>query len=156
MEAVQAISPARPTKTELRLWTDGKRFQIWTYTTTPCNINKYLEDLSDACRLPANPSDAARLIKIKTEIADVSGAQFAQIHKDLLLAISQYASNAQQRYGTMESLVFLDSSVYRVIYDNGVEHIEVSFYGDPKEYKPMVDWIRELQQLAESSFHHPL
>jgi len=141
---------------ELRLWTNGERFQIWTYTTTPRNINKYLDDLSDACRLPANPSDAARLIKIKTESADLSGTQFAQIHKDLILAISQYVSNAQQRYDTPESFVLLDSSVYRVIYDNGVEHIEVTLDEDPKEYEPMVDWNRELRQLAENSFHHPL
>jgi len=142
--------------TELRLWTDGERFQIWTYTTTPRNINKYMDDLSDACRLPANPSDAARLIKIKTERADLSATQFAKIHKDLILATSQYASSAQQRYGTIEGHMYLDASVYRVIYDNTYEQIEVKVIEDPKEYKLMLDWVREIQQLAENSFHHPL
>lgn len=135
---------------------DGKRFQIGTYAATPRNINKYLDDLSDACRLPDNPFDAARLIKIKTESADVSGTQFAQIHKDLILATSQSVSNAQQRYSMLEGHMYLDASVYRVMYDNTYEHIEVAVIEDPKEYKPMLDWIRQLQQLAESSFHHPL
>jgi len=142
--------------TELRLWTDGKRFQIWTYATTPRNINKYLDDLSDACRLPANPSDAARLIKIKTESADLSGTQFAQIHKDLILATSQYLSSAQQRYGKLGDHLYLDATVDRVLYDNTYERIEVTVIDDPKEFGPMVDWIRQLLQLAENSFHHPL
>jgi hypothetical protein len=143
-------------ETELRLWTDGKRFQIWTYITTPRNINRYLDDLSDACRLPANPSDAARLIKIKTETADVSESQFAQIHKGLILATSQYLSSAQQRYGKLRDHLYLDATVDRVLYDNTYEHIEVTVIDDPNEFGPMVDWIRELRQLAENSFHHPL
>jgi hypothetical protein len=142
--------------TELRLWTDGKRFHIWTYATTPRNINRYLDDLSDACRLPANPSDAARQIKIKTETADLSETQFAQIHEDLILAASQYLSSAQQRYGKLHDHLYLDATVDRVIYDNTYEHIEATVIDDAKEFGPMLDWIRQLLQLAENRFHHPL
>jgi len=52
--------------------------------------------------------------------------------------------------------MYLDASVYRVIYDNTYEQIEVKVIEDPKEYKLMLDWVREIQQLAENSFHHPL
>jgi hypothetical protein len=140
---------------ELKLWTDGKRYQLWTYTTTPHNIYKYLDDLSDSCRLPGSPSDAARLIKVKWESADISSSQFAQIHQNLILALSQYVSRAQQRYSTLEGHMYLDAFVYRVGYDNAYEHLDVEVIADHKEFKPMLDWIVQLQKLAESSFHRP-
>ena len=38
-------------------------------------------------------------------------------------------------------------------YDNPYEHIEVNVVEDPKQYKPILDWIHDLQELAEDKFH---
>jgi hypothetical protein len=139
----------------LKLWTNGKRFKLWTYTTMPHNINKYLDDLSDSCRLPGNPSEAARLIKVKWESADLSSEQFAQIHQNLTNALSQYVSSAQQRYSAPEGHIYLDATSYRVEYDNTYGHVDFEVMEDPERFKPVLDWIHQLQKLAEASFHRP-
>src|ERR1700722_14066607 len=45
----------------LDLWTDGTHSKLWTFKAVPPSIQKYLDELSDSCRLPGNPSAAAAL-----------------------------------------------------------------------------------------------
>lgn len=139
----------------LKLWTNGEQFKLWTYTTKPRNINKYLDDLSDSCRLPGSPAEVAALVKIKWESADLSSEQFAQIHRNLIQALSQYVSSAQQRYKALTPMIYLDAIGFRVKYDNPIEDINVEVVEDPKQYKPILDWIHDLQKLAEVKFHRP-
>ncbi len=146
---------------QLDLWTDGEQFKLWTDTPTPRNIEKFLLDLDQSCRLPADPAEAAALIKVKWESAELSSAQFAQIHQGFTTALSQYTSSTQGRYSTMmESrlkVIYLDSILFRIVYDNSYEHIEVQVWNDPKQgqNKPMLDWIHQLLTLAEANFHRP-
>ena len=50
-------------------------------------------------------------------------------------------------------MIYLDAIGYRVVYNNPYEHIEVNVVEDPKQYKPIRDWIHDLQELAEDEFH---
>ena len=140
---------------EIAFATNGREFKIWTDVIEPPNLWRTLSGLSKACRLPADPADVVPLLKIKWESANITPSQFAQIHKDLIEALSQYILKAQQRYDQGKQVVFLDSSGYRVRYRNSYEEIEVAVTNDPDEFKPLLDWIDEVKKLFQEKFHRP-
>jgi hypothetical protein len=140
------------------LLTDEEKFELWTETpvTPQKNVHDFLLDLDQSCRLPPDPADAAALVKVTWESRELSAAQFAQLHRDFMSALSQYVSKIQERYGSREMVEYLDAIRFPIVYENEYEHIEVDVWNDPRQYKPMLDWIHELQKLAEDSFHHPI
>jgi hypothetical protein len=140
---------------KLDLWTDGKTFKLWTDARVPSNIEQFLLDLNKSCRLPADPAEVAKLIKVEWESADLSSTQFEQIHKGFTKALAEYVSSAQRRYSTMEWNIYLDATIYRIKYHNGIEDIDVKVVEDPKQHKLMLDWVHEVQKLAEARFHRP-
>lgn len=140
---------------KLDLWTDGQQFKLWTDTLTPRNIDSFLLNLDQSCRLPADPADAVALVKVKWESVDLSPTQFAQIHRGFTNALAEYASRAQLRYGTTMTVIHLDASSFPIVYDNSHEHVEVQVWDDPKEDKPLLAWIEQLERLAKESFHRP-
>jgi len=152
------------TATKLDLWTDGHTFKLWTSKKTLKEIDEFLLNLDKSCRLPAEPGDAAALLPVKWESADLTSAQFAQIHQDFLHALSQYVASAQERFDLMMQkkiqIVLLDATVLRIFYDNSYEQIQVDVFHDPdpepKEHKPLVEWIRSIEKMAEDRFHHPI
>lgn len=143
----------------LFLWTDGDRFKLLTYSTTPKNVDKYLLDLADSCRLPGLPSDATWRLKVKWESVDLSELQFAEIHSGLTHALSQYVLSAQSRYDPMIKTklrsIWLDAIGYRIVYENSDEYIEVKPIRNSEGAGAIVDWVFSLQKLANSSFHRP-
>jgi hypothetical protein len=147
---------------KLALWTDGETFKLWTETPDipKKNIDDFLFGLDQKCVLPADPTEAVALLRIKWQSADLSAAQFAKIHADFVNALSQFVSSAGGRYDeTMKSksrILYLHTVVYRVAYDNDYEPIEISVWNDPDEHEPMLAWIHQLQKLGEDSFHHPI
>ena len=84
-------------------------------------------------------------------------AQFSQIHQDFTNALSQYISRAQERYNplmqTKTNVIYLDTANFRILYDNGYEHMEADVWNDPEGGNSLLNWIRELQKIAEDSFH---
>lgn len=149
--------------TELALWTNGEKFKLWTDTldNTKTSIEEFLLHLDRSCRLPADPADAASLIKVKWQSRDLSGDQFAQLHRDFTSALSQYSAKMQERYrpmiATRTSVINLDNEGYSVVYDSSYEHVELLAWNRNEDHplNPMVSWVHELQKLAESVFHRP-
>ena len=141
---------------KLVLWTDGEKFQLLMDTpdTAQEGINKFLLDLDQSCRLPADPADAAALIKVKWESKELSPVQFAQIHRDFTSALSQYVSKIQERYGSRALVEYLDAIRFSIVYDNNHEHIEVEAWDVPENGKtsPMIKWAHEFRKLAKDSF----
>jgi hypothetical protein len=146
------------TGTKLDLWTDGKTFKLWTAAVRFRDVEKSLLDLNRACRLPTEPDEASALLKVKWEGADLPPGQFAKLHQDFTSALAQYSSKAQARYDDMMAttmrVIYLDTSNFRIVYDNSYEHIEADVWNDPENDKPLLDWIKELQKLAAEVLHH--
>jgi hypothetical protein len=124
------------------------------------SVGEFLLHLEDSCRLPADPAQAAALIRVRWESADLSAEQFAKIHQQLVDALSQYAGQAQRRYSTImntkSSAVYLDTRVFPIHYYNGYERLTLDVFDDPKEHATMLDWIYQVEKLAEQKFHHPI
>ena len=156
------IKIAVGTITKVDLLADGETFKMWTDTVTPQDIGEFLLKLDRSCRLPADPADAAALIEIKWESADLSAAEFAQLHQSLTNALSQYAASAQEKCSSMiatkSGVVYFETILFRVVYDNDSQHIDASVWNDPKEEQNrlMLEWIHALQKLAEDHFHCPI
>jgi hypothetical protein len=115
----------------------------------------FLFDLDEHCRLPLDPADAAKMIKLKWEKVDLSATQFAELHRQFTEALLSYTSRAQARYEPLLSegyeTVHLGAFQYPIVYDNQQEHIELKVWDAAGD--PMVKWVHDLKQLAESSFH---
>jgi hypothetical protein len=149
---------------KLALWTDGENFKLWTETPDipQKTIDEFLFGLDQKCVLPADPTEAVALVRIKWQSADLSAAQFAKIHADFVNALSQFVSSAGGRYDeTMKSKLrtfYLHTVLYRVAYynDHDFEPIEISVWNDSKQHEPMLAWIHQLQKLGEDSFHQPI
>jgi hypothetical protein len=142
------------------LWTDGKKFLLWTDTPVIPKKNKnivdFLLELDEECRLPPDPRDAADLIKVDWESKELTEAQYTQLHRDFSDALAKYVSKIQVRYPEMMAtrvkiLQHLHRPLYSIVYDNSYEHIEVQAWDDPKD--DLVKWVYGLHRLAEDSFH---
>lgn len=148
---------------KLGLWTDGEKFELLTNMppTPRKNVGDFLNDLDDSCRLPPNPADAVALMNLKWESKELSADQFAQLHRDFIRALAQYVAKMQDRYSSMIStrlyVIHLDSEGYSVVYDNSHEHVDIEAWNENEDHpvSPMIDWVHELQKLAEDSFHRP-
>lgn len=151
------ISIAEGAEKKIVLVADGDKFEMWTDTPqiSQKGVGDFLFDLDDHCRLPLDPADAAKMIKLKWEKVDLPAAQFAELHRQFTEALLHYTSRAQDRYeptlSTKESVIYLDAFNYRIVYDNQQEHIELQVWDTAGD--PMVKWVHDLKQLAESSFH---
>lgn len=147
---------------KLALWTDGDRFRLWTNTFDMAEktVGEFLFRLDDSCRLPADPAQAAALVRVKWESADLSAEQFAEIHQHLVDALSQYVAQSARKYPTImstkSSAIYLDARMFSIRYENGYERLTVDVIDDPKEQGPMLDWIYQLEKLAEGKFHRPI
>jgi hypothetical protein len=154
------ISIAEGAEIKIVLVADGDKFEMWTDTPqiSEKGVNAFLWDLAEHCRLPLDPADAAKMIKLKWEKVDLSAAQFAELHRQFTEAATSYASRAQNRYAPLlsdylsgERMIHLDGFRYPIVYDNQQEHIELQVWDTAGD--PMVKWVHDLKQLAESSFH---
>ena len=148
---------------KLALWSDGKTFKLWTFTSEIAqkNINDFLLDLDQSCRLPADPSEAAALIKVKWESSNLSSPQFEKIHRDFTEALSHYVAKTQDRYdgliATRLRVVHLDAEGYSIVYDNSYEHLELVVWNmNDQPINPMLSWVHQLQALAEEKFMRPV
>jgi hypothetical protein len=147
---------------KLALWTDGETFKLWTATPDirQKTIADFLFRLGEKCVLPADPTEAVALAKIKWDSTELSAEQFAKIHADFVNALSQFVSSAGGRYDetmkSREGILYLHTVLYRVTYDNDYEPIEISVWNVPDQHEPMLAWIHQLQKLGEDSFHHPI
>ena len=128
------------TETRMDLWTDGETFKLWTMSILFRGVDTFLLGLNKVCRLPMEPDHASDLIKVKWESVDLTAAQFEQIHQDFTSALAQYDSGAQARYGDMIAtkmrVDYVDTSDFRIVYDNSHEHIEAGVWNDPAQNKP--------------------
>jgi hypothetical protein len=144
---------------KLDLWTDGAQFKLWTDTFSPTDVDKFLDDLNQSCRLPADPIEAASLLKVKWESVDLSPARFGELYRSFTIALGQYVSGIKAiPSSTLEPksrVVYVDASRFQIVFDNGYQHMEASVWDDPKQEPntPMLKWIAELQKLADESFH---
>jgi hypothetical protein len=145
--------------TKFDFWTDGNSFKLSAAIVTLPNVEDQLRAMQRICQLPEDPDQAAPLIHVKWESADLSGAQFSTVHGDLLRALSEYAQQAEHSYDSiLESksrIVFVDALQYHIAYDNSREHIEADVWNDPtRQDRSILDWVTEVRELAESRFHH--
>jgi hypothetical protein len=127
--------------------------------TVQNSIHKLLLDLDSACKLPPNPIDAARRVKVDWESVQISPEQFDQMHREFAAGLSQYASIIQARYASLLStgtaFVNLHTTQYSFVFDNKYEHIEIrasDTTDDPSKMDPIVRWIRAVLKLSEESF----
>jgi hypothetical protein len=148
---------------KLVLWTDGEKFMLWMNTPDipQKSISAFLRDLDQSCHLPADPVNAAALIRTSWENKELSAAEFSQLHRNFTAALSQYVGTIQDRYSSITATrlvpIYVDSSFYRIVYDNHFEHIEIDAWNvlEPTKENLVVKWAHDLQKLAENSFRKP-
>jgi len=140
------------------------KFELWTdvLNLPQGNINKFLLELDQSCRLPADPADAAALINVKWESKELSPTQFSQFHHEFTEAASSYLSKAQEIYGSLAAnrsrTIYLDSSYLWIFYENQEQHIELQVLrtaDGEKATDPMLRWGYRVSKLAEESFRQP-
>lgn len=148
------------TAVSINLWSDGNVFKLWATTSAVRfrDVERSLLQLNQACRLPMEPEDAARLLKVKWESSDLSPAEFAQLHSNFIKAPMDYEAIARDKYDdamrTKEEEVRLGGEDIHVTYRNGYgQQITAEVLSDPEYNKPMLDWIHELQRVATGKFH---
>lgn len=151
-----SFSPKPQTKLILR--TNGEKFEL-SRGEPDTNVSDLLEALDRACRLPPNPADAADMIKVNWENAEVSAGDFGRLHSDFTAALSRYTTDIQMRYASVLSeggVIHLHTPEYSIVYDNhGFEHIEVEAWdetGDPVKMNPLIKWVHAILKLNEKSF----
>ncbi|MGB2677251.1 MAG: hypothetical protein WAN12_09230 [Candidatus Acidiferrum sp.] len=161
-DALITITTGRELKLVLR--TDGEKFELLTNTFDNPNehVHSVLDALAQSCRLPPDPKDAVALLKVKWETKELSSAQFAKMHGDFLVALSEYVSNTKERskwmMETRLSGIYLDAWSFSIVYDNHTQHIQLVAWDVAEENNkldPIANWGHELQKLAEESFHRP-
>jgi hypothetical protein len=100
-------------------------------------------------------------MNLKWESKELSADQFAQLHRDFTSALAQCVAKMQDRYSSIKStrlyVVHLDSEGYSIVYNNSHEHVDLEAWSENEDHpvSPMIDWVHELQKLAEDSFHRP-
>ncbi|MHB8525931.1 MAG: hypothetical protein ACYDD2_07230 [Candidatus Acidiferrales bacterium] len=157
------ITIAVQLKPEIKVFlhANGDRFELWVGTAQVPgnNVWDFLGDLADSCRLPPDPADAVKLLKIRWEVKDLQQKQFEQLHKDFMDALTSYVFTVQGR-----SAVFMahklqgggvDASIYPIVYDNSWEHFKIDEWDLPVngQTTSMIKWVHELKRFAEGSFH---
>jgi len=140
-------------ETKVSLWSDGQKFELWTANVRFTDVARLVENLRDACRLPANEWEVAALMHIKWEHVDLSAEQFRELHESLIRGLSDYVLAAQQRYPPNTTVIYLDATIFTLVYDNGYEKIEADVPDDPEQHQQLRAWIHYLQTLAETKFH---
>ena len=135
------------------LATDGKKFKLWSSAPDipHATISEFLRDLDQSCRLPADPAEAARMLKTKWKSKELSAVEFNELHREFVTALTQYIANIPTRYhsimkeGTVG--VYVDTALYTVTYDNSENHVELEVWDDPKPayQKALVRWLRKLK-----------
>jgi hypothetical protein len=146
---------------KLLLHTDGSKFELWVGTAQipKNNVLGFLEDLANSCKLPTDPANAVKLLNIGWEVKEVQRARFDQLHDDFLAALTEYTSSVKERTSyfmdTRLARVAVDATRYTIFYDNSWQHFEIQEWDLPinGQVTPMVKWTRELEGIAEQSFH---
>ncbi|MFZ0277105.1 MAG: hypothetical protein WA254_17140 [Candidatus Sulfotelmatobacter sp.] len=146
------------------LHTKGTKFELWLGTpdVPGNNIWDFLEDAADSCKLPPDPAEAVKLLKVHWEVETLTREQFERLHGDFLAALTEYISTIRERsaYFMAKGLQGggVDASGYRIVYDNSWEHVEIHELDLPIDGQPspMIKWVREFQSAAEQTFHRQL
>ncbi len=154
------------------LWPEGKvflhakgtKFELWLGTpeVPGNNIWDFLDDVADSCKLPPDPADAVKLLKVHWEVETITREQFERLHEDFMTALTDFVSTVRERSAFVMAKGLhgggVDSSGYRIIYDNSWEHLEIDELDLPIDghLSPMIKWLREFQAAAEQTFHRPL
>jgi len=145
---------------KLFLHSDGSKFQLWAGTANVPdeNVWRFLGELADSCRLPADPADAVKLLNIRWESRELPRLQFGKLHDDFLTALSQYVSTVREGSTSFMATGLMrfpvDASQYTIVYDNSWEHLEIKEWDLPinGQTSSMMQWVRQLQDVAEHSF----
>ena len=146
------------------LHTDGTKFELWigTANVPKNNVWNFLEDLAESCHLPPDPADAVKLLNIQWEAKELKPAQFEQLHKDFITALTDYVSTVRERSAHFMSKRSqgggVDASIYPVVYDNSWEHLKIEEWDLPVNGKPspIIKWVHELQSVAQLTFHRAI
>jgi hypothetical protein len=141
------------------LLTNGEKFLLWAETPDIPkqynNIDDFLMHLAVECRLPADPENAAGLIKINWESKELTEAEYTRLHREFTDAVAKYVSQIQRRYPEMLAtrtwVQYCDTSRYTIVYDNWFEHIAVEAWNVPAV--DLVKWVYQIHKLAEDSVH---
>jgi hypothetical protein len=162
----QGITIAVGTEKKLLLHTDGQKFELITDTIDMPEKNVYwfIRDLDDSGRLPPDPADAFKLLKIQWETKEISRAEFDKLYGDFVAALSQYVSTVQETSASYMATKlwggYVDAGYWLVVYDNTTQHFEIHAWDVPLDnkdkYDSMILWERELAKAAEDSFHRPV
>ncbi len=142
------------------LYSNGEKYYLWLgITGVPGeNIWSFLRDVAESCRLPADPGEAEKLLRIHWEVRELQRAQFEQLHRDFLNAFTQYTSTVKERSAySMSTGLFavpVDASGFTIIYDNSWEHFKIEELSLTDGQKtPLVNWVEELRSYAQQTFH---
>jgi hypothetical protein len=152
--SIISISLSVTGQPKLILTTDGTSFALLKAVPRE-DVRRFLGDLDAVCQLPANPFEAARLVPVSWERADLSRAEFDDLHSEFTQAMSAYLAEAQARYRSRladRTLVLtLHAPEYSVVYDNRSEHIVASKIDDTEDRAkkdPLVQWGDSVLALA--------
>ncbi len=146
---------------KLILYTDGEKFQLMTNTIDmpEKNVYLFLQDLDDSCRLPPDPEDAFKLLKIRWEAHDISRAEFQKLHGDFMTALSQYVSTVQETtnhfIAAKTGNLYVGETIYwPIVYDNTAQHFEIQAWNASPAHtaNPMIGWVNELEKAGEDVF----
>jgi hypothetical protein len=119
------------------------------------SIFKTLHDLDQSCSLPANPTEAVKLLQARWEKVEISRVQFEKLHREFTASLSEYVLDIRRRHSGHEGIIILHGKEYDITYDNdGYEHIEVLVNdGSDSSGKafPLSIWAHELLALSEKT-----
>jgi len=142
------------------LYYDGEKYDLWLGIAGVPNENvwNFMGDIADSCKLPPDPAEAVKLLKVHWEERHLQQAQFEQLHRDFLTAFTQYSSTVKERsaYSMATGLfaVPLDATGYTIVYDNSWEHFKIEELSLTNGQKtPLVNWVQEFRSFAEQTFH---
>jgi len=120
------------------------------------NVYSSLLDLDDSCRLPQNPDDAAKYVRIKWERLQLSSVKFAQLHQDFVAALTEYSADMQNRYKALTETgkvtATLHSTKYLISYNNSTEQIEItasSMQSNGKKEPAIIEWADRIALLGQ-------
>ena len=118
------------------------------------NIYELLSTLDRSCKLPPDPGDAAKLVKLSWKVTPLSELKFAELHRNFANAVKQSAGNIDARYSSLlkeGDVITLHARRFSVTYDTyGFEHIQLEANESSNgsgESDPIVTWAQSILQI---------
>lgn len=133
------------------LISNGKVFSL--ITATPLNAVATLHTAASACKLPANPVDAAELIQVQWKTQTLTEREFQSLRDDLLQGLNsqlnRFRQVSERALRTGEMTVAFHSQQFSI----SMESSQISYrytVVQHDEPDPLISWARNLMAFSDS------